>query len=54
MLGISLAAILLGCLLMVVLFSKYNFSTKVSGLSVPSPVVTLVEASHARNVVSLG
>jgi hypothetical protein len=54
MLGISLAAVLLGCLLMIVLFSRYNFSTKVSGLSVSSPVVALVQANPGRNVASVG
>jgi hypothetical protein len=33
MLGIALGAILLGCILMALVFSRYNFSTKVSAVS---------------------
>jgi hypothetical protein len=42
MLGIALGAIIIASLLMIVLFSKYSFSTKVSGLTAPSQVATLV------------
>jgi hypothetical protein len=41
MLGIALGAIIIACLLMVILFSKYNFSTKISSLSAPASVATL-------------
>ena len=41
MLGIALGAIVISCLLMIVLFSKYSFSTKVSGLMAPSQAATL-------------
>jgi hypothetical protein len=41
MLGIALAAIVLGCLLMIVMFGRYSFSTKVSSLSPPAQVGTL-------------
>ena len=37
LLGISLGAILLATLLMVMLFSQYSFSTKVSANSTPPP-----------------
>jgi hypothetical protein len=33
MLGIALGAILLGCLLMTIVLSRYSFSTKVSAVS---------------------
>jgi hypothetical protein len=42
MLGISLGAIIIACILMTLIFSKYNFSTKVSGLAAPSRTATLV------------
>jgi hypothetical protein len=35
MLGIALGAIILGCLLMTLVFSRYSFSTKVSAVSTP-------------------
>jgi len=41
MLGIALGAIVLGCLLTIIMFGRYGFSTKVSGLSAPSQVATL-------------
>jgi hypothetical protein len=41
MLGIALGAIIIACLLMTILFSKYSFSTKVSGLMAPSQAVML-------------
>jgi hypothetical protein len=41
MLGIALGAIVIACLLMIILFSKYSFSTKVSGVMVPSQTATL-------------
>ena len=41
MLGIALGAIVIGCLLMIIMFSRYGFSTKVSGLSGPLPVATI-------------
>jgi hypothetical protein len=41
MLGIALGAIVIACLLMIVLFSKYSFSTKVSGMMAPSQAATL-------------
>ena len=41
MLGIALGAIIIACLLMTILFSKYSFSTKVSGLMAPSQAATL-------------
>ena len=41
MLGIALGAIIIACILMIVLFSKYSFSTKVSGLMAPSQAATL-------------
>ncbi len=39
MLGVSLAAILIATLLMVLLFSRYSFSTKVTATSTP-PALT--------------
>jgi hypothetical protein len=53
MLGIALAAILIGCLLMILLFSKYNFSTKVAGLSVSSPGVAIVSTEAPRGIALL-
>ena len=41
MLGISLGAIIIACILMVLIFSKYEFKTKVSGLTAPSRIATL-------------
>jgi hypothetical protein len=41
LLGISLAAILLATLLMVLLFSQYGFSTKVSAVRTPPPATRL-------------
>ena len=41
MLGIALGAIVISCILMIVLFSKYSFSTKVSGIMAPSRTATL-------------
>ena len=41
LLGISLAAIVIATLLMVVLFSQYGFSTKVSSTSTP-PAATRI------------
>jgi hypothetical protein len=41
MLGIALGAIVLGCLLMLIMFSRYSFSTKVSTLSQPSQVTAI-------------
>ncbi len=42
MLGISLGAIIIACILMALIFSRYNFSTKISGLTAPTRVATLV------------
>jgi len=36
MLGISLGAIVLGCLLMFLIWSSYGFETRVSALSAPA------------------
>jgi hypothetical protein len=41
MLGIALGAIVIACLLMIVLFSKYCFTTKGSGFLAPSQAATL-------------
>jgi hypothetical protein len=41
MLGIALGAIVISCILMIVLFSKYSFSTKVSGIMAPSQAAEL-------------
>jgi hypothetical protein len=41
MLGIALGAIVIACILMTILFSKYSFSTKVSGFMAPSQAATL-------------
>jgi hypothetical protein len=38
LLGISLAALVVATLLMVLLFSQYGFSTKVSANSTPAPM----------------
>jgi hypothetical protein len=38
MLGIALGAIVLGCVLMLIMFGRYSFSTKVSSLSPPAQV----------------
>jgi hypothetical protein len=54
MLGIALAAILLGCLLMTLIFSKYSFTTKVSGLLRLSPAVSLAEAGLKFHAGSVG
>jgi hypothetical protein len=40
MLGISLGAIVIACILMTLIFSKYEFKTKV-GLTAPSRIATL-------------
>jgi hypothetical protein len=50
MLGIALAAIVLGCLLMILTFSRYSFSTKVSGLSASSHGATVVQAERGHTV----
>jgi hypothetical protein len=42
MLGIALGAIVLGCILMLIMFSRYSFSTKVSALSQPPGVTSIV------------
>jgi hypothetical protein len=36
MLGIALGAIILGCLLMTIVLSRYSFSTKVSAVAAPT------------------
>jgi hypothetical protein len=41
MLGIALGAILLGCLLMTLVLSRYGFSTKVSAVSTPSQAAAI-------------
>jgi hypothetical protein len=41
MLGVSLAAILIATLLMVMLFSRYSFSTKVSANSTPTALTRM-------------
>jgi hypothetical protein len=41
MLGIALGAILLGCLLMTLVLSRYGFSTKVSAVSSPPQAATM-------------
>jgi hypothetical protein len=41
MLGIALGAILLGCLLMTLVLSRYGFSTKVSAVSSPPQAVAI-------------
>jgi len=40
-LGISLGAIVLSCILMAMLFGRYGFSTKVSSTTTPSRTVSL-------------
>jgi hypothetical protein len=40
MLGISLGAIIIACILMTLIFSRYEFKTKV-GLTAPSRIATL-------------
>jgi len=40
LLGISLAAIVIATILMVVLFSKYSFSTKPTGVTAVTPVAS--------------
>jgi len=54
LLGISLAAILLATLLMVVLFSQYSFSTKVSAASKAQDTtrIALVEKSAYCTLVN--
>jgi hypothetical protein len=42
LLGISLGAIVLGCLLMFLLLSRYGFSVKVTATPVPSQMSRLV------------
>jgi hypothetical protein len=49
MLGIALGAIDIACLLMIVLFSKYSFSTKGSGIMAPSQAATLTQAFGTWN-----
>jgi hypothetical protein len=41
MLGVSLAAILIATLLMVMLFSRYSFSTKVTANSTPTALTRM-------------
>jgi hypothetical protein len=41
LLGVSLAAILLGCILLVILLNGYEFQTKVSSLMTTSSVAAL-------------
>jgi hypothetical protein len=41
MLGIALGAVVLGCILMLIKFSGYGFSTKVSALSQPPQVTSI-------------
>ena len=41
LLGISLGAIVLGCLLMILMLSQYGFSVKVSAATLPSQTTRL-------------
>ena len=41
MLGIALGAVVLGTLLMIIMFARYGFSTKVSALSQPPQVTSI-------------
>ncbi len=52
LLGISLGAMILGCLLLVLILNSYEFKTKVSALTVP-PSTSLALASHRAAEKSL-
>jgi hypothetical protein len=41
LLGISLGAIVLGCLLLTLVFSRYGFSTKVGAISTPAAALAI-------------
>jgi hypothetical protein len=41
MLGIGLGAVVLGCILMLIMFARYSFSTKVSAISHPPEVTSI-------------
>ena len=41
LLGVSLGAVVISCILMIVLFSRYNFSTKVSALPPALPATAI-------------
>jgi hypothetical protein len=41
MLGIALGAVVLGWLLMLIMFGRYSFSTKVSALAQPPQVTSI-------------
>jgi hypothetical protein len=41
LLGVSLAAIVISCILMLVIFTKYNFSTKVSAITPPAAATAI-------------
>ena len=41
MLGIALGAVVLGCILMLIMFGRYSFSTKVSALPQPPQVTSI-------------
>lgn len=49
MLGVALAAILIGCLLLVLVLNRYEFKTKVSTLTPAPPTSLLVLSENPEN-----
>ena len=41
LLGISLGAIVISCILMIIMLGRYNFSTKVSAIAPPAAAVAI-------------
>jgi hypothetical protein len=41
LLGISLGAIVISCILMIIMLARYNFNTKVSAIAPPAAAVAI-------------
>lgn len=49
MLGVALAAILIGCLLLVMVLNYYEFKTKVSTLTPATPMTLVASSEKSEN-----
>ena len=49
MLGIALAAIVISCILMLMIFSRYSFSTKVARLETGTPAVQMARVAYDQS-----